>query len=290
VARWGQAVPLTAFQHALLNTLTVEPSADRYLAGGAAMHFAPNSVRYSDDLDFFHDSEARVATAFAADRARLQQAGYTVAVELSLPGFVRATVSLGNDATRVDWAHDSAWRFMPLVRDPLGGLLLHPVDLATNKVLALAGRDEPRDFVDILYVHRHVLPLAALCWAAVGKDPGFTPLSLLELLKRRGRYRPEDFARLSLAEPFDLVAAKQTWLQALADAESFARSRPADEIGCLYYATRERVFVVPRSDAPLLEQGIVLHFGAPGGVLPEMTDARVESLGQLGRPRRRKRN
>lgn len=45
------------------------PTDDRYLAGGAAMHFAPNSTRYSDDLDFFHDSEERVATAFAADRS-----------------------------------------------------------------------------------------------------------------------------------------------------------------------------------------------------------------------------
>lgn len=74
---------------------------------------------------------------------------------------------------------------MPLVRDELGGLLLHPIDLAINKVLALAGRDEPRDFVDILFVHRSVLPLAGLSWAAVGKDPGLSPLSLLELLKRR---------------------------------------------------------------------------------------------------------
>jgi hypothetical protein len=25
-----------------------------------------------------------------------------------------------------------------------------------------------------------ILPLAAICWAACGKDPGFTPLSLLQ--------------------------------------------------------------------------------------------------------------
>ena len=43
------------------------------------------------------------------------------------------------------------------------------------------------------------------------KDPGITPLSLLELLKRRGRYRPEDFTRLNLGEPFDLAYAKRTW-------------------------------------------------------------------------------
>jgi uncharacterized protein YuzE len=43
------------------------------LVGIAAMHFAPNSTRYSDDLDFFHDSEARVAAAFTTDRSRLQR-------------------------------------------------------------------------------------------------------------------------------------------------------------------------------------------------------------------------
>ena len=108
------------------------------------MHFAPNSTRYSY-------------------------------VELSPPGFIRAIVRRGEHATCVDWAHDSAWRFMPLVRDPLGGLLLHPVDLAINKVLALAGRDEPRDYVDILFVNERVLSLGALCWVAVGKDAGIHP-------------------------------------------------------------------------------------------------------------------
>jgi hypothetical protein len=274
-------MPLTDFQRTLLATLAVPPTDDRYLAGGAAMHFAPNSTRYSDDLDFFHDSEARVAAAFGADRKRLARAGMVVEVELSQPGFVRAVVRRGEHATRVDWAHDSAWRFMPLVRDELGGLLLHPVDLAVNKVLALAGRDEPRDFVDILFVHERVLPLAGLCWAAVGKDPGFTPLSLLELLKRRGRYRQEDFARLHLAEPFDLARAKQTWLAALADAETFARERPPEELGCLYYAARAQQFVVPRREPGLADQGIVPHFGAPGGVLPRMADSRVEGFTPL---------
>jgi hypothetical protein len=269
MAGGGAPVPLTGFQRTLLATLADPPTDDRYLAGGAALHFAPHSARYSDDLDFFHDSEARVAAAFGADRARLSQAGYAIDIELSLPGFVRAIVRKGNDATRVDWAHDSAWRFMPLVRDPIGGLLLHPVDLAINKVLALAGRDEARDFVDILYVHEEVLPLAGLCWAAVGKDPGLTPLSLLELLGRRGRYRPEDFSRLDLVAPFDLVAARATWRDALTRAEAFSRERPPEESGCLYFSTTRKTFVLPEM-APLEAQEIVPHYGAPGGVLPRI--------------------
>jgi hypothetical protein len=269
-------VPLTDFQRRILADLAATPNDDRYLAGGAALHFAPNSVRYSDDLDFFHDSEARVARAFAADRGRLEQLRYDVSVELTLPGFVRAIASRGKDATRVDWAHDSAWRFMPLVRDTLGGLLLHPIDLAVNKVLALAGRDEPRDFVDILFVHHSVLAVAGLCWAAPGKDPGLTPMSLLELLRRRGKYRPEEFERLNLAQPFDLTRARDTWRAALDDADEFVRARPREEHGCLYWAAREKRFVVPRSDVALADQSLVAHYGAPGGVLPRVAGQAIE--------------
>jgi hypothetical protein len=200
------------------------------------------------------------------------RAGHVVEVELSQPGFIRATVRRGAEATRVDWAHDTAWRFMPLVHDELGGWLLHPVDLAINKLLALAGRDEPRDFVDILFVHGRILALAGLAWAAVGKDPGFSPFSLLELLKRRGRPRGEEVARLHLAEPLDLVRAKEVWTGALEDAERFAGERPPEEVGALYYSRAQGGFVVPASDRALDAQGIVLHFGCPGGVVPKLTE------------------
>lgn len=261
-------MPLTSFQQQLLADLTANHDDTRYLAGGAAMHIAPNSIRYSEDLDFFHDSDARVAATFAADRARLESLGYATEVEISQPGFIRAAVRRGDDATKVDWAHDSAWRFLPLVHDPVGGWLLDPIDLAINKLLALAGRDEARDFVDMLHAHETILPLGAACWAAVGKDPGFTPLSLLDLLKRRGRNRPEQFARLHLVAPFDLVAAKSRWLSALSEAEAFVRNRPAAEVGCLYWSQSLARFVMPadgRSD-------VKPHWGAPGGVLPRIAD------------------
>ena len=116
-----------------------------------------------------------------------------------------------------------------------------------------------------------MLPLGAVCWAAAGKDPGFTPLSLLELLKRRGRYRPEEFARLDLAEPFDLIAAKTEWLAALDSADAFIRSRPPDEIGCLYWSTEAGAFAMPTADA-LASATLTPHFGTPGGVLPQVRE------------------
>jgi hypothetical protein len=123
-----------------------------------------------------------------------------------------------------------------------------------------------------------VLSLAAAAWAAVGKDPGLTPLSLLELLKRRGRYRPEDFSRLHLAEPFDLALAKTTWLAALTEAETFVRARPQEEYGCLYYSARHTGFVMPSGATSLADQEVVPHFGTPGGVLPRMADSRIEEI------------
>jgi hypothetical protein len=262
-------MPLTKLQREILAIIGASRTPDSYLAGGAAIHFSPESLRFSSDLDLFHDSVERVASAFTTDQLTLTASGYLLEVEISQPGFVRALVQRGTEATRIDWAHDSSWRFMPPIRDTLGGFLLHSVDLAINKVLALAGRDEPRDFVDILYVHQHVLPLAGLVWAAAGKDPGFTPLSLLELLKRRGRHRPEDIARLNLVEPFNIVAAKEQWLSALADCETFIRNRPDTELGCLYYSQAKQAFTVPDGAGPLNE--IVPHFGRPGGVLPQPT-------------------
>jgi len=262
-------VPLTEFQEQVARLLAKHRSADSYLAGGAAMHITPASKRYSNDLDYFQDSQERVASAFAADRALLQAEGFVLEISMQQPGFVRALVRKGADVTKVEWVHDTAWRFLPPVADAIAGYVLDPVDLAVNKLLALVGREEPRDFLDIIYAHQSVLSLGALCWAAAGKDPGFTPAFLLTLLRRRGRYRPEDFARLHLREQPDLVALKGIWLGALDQAEAFIAARPPDEIGCLYYSKSRREFV---SDFASGDPDIVPHFGRPGGIMPQVRD------------------
>ncbi len=267
-------MPLTPHQRAIAKTLAANRSPDSHLAGGAALHFSPRSIRYSNDLDYFNDSIERVASAFEADRRALVTEGFEVVVDMSQPGFVRARVSRDDATTKVEWVHDTAWRFLPVVRDPDCGFRMHPVDVAVHKLLALAGRDEARDYVDVLEIDATILPLGALCWAAAGKDPGFTPLSLLELLKRRGRPRPEALARLQTTRVLDPVALKGTWLAALARAEAFIATRPADEFGCLDYDTRSEVFVQPSpADETGPEQPIRPHFGDVGGVMPRILES-----------------
>jgi hypothetical protein len=265
-------MPLTDFQARLARLLATNRTEDSYLAGGAALHIEPNSKRFSNDLDYFHDSVERVAEAFAQDRRLLESNGYRVSVDMTQPGYIRATIQRDKGATKVEWAHDSSWRFLPTLFDERVGYLLHPIDLAVNKVLTLAGRDEPRDFLDTLHVHHETLPLGALCWAAAGKDPGFTPLSLLELLRRRGKYRPEDFSKLHLAVPVDLPAMKEEWHRALEEAEELINSLPPEEIGCLYYSTKGRTFLAPTADM----KDVVPHYGRPCGVLPRILEASTD--------------
>lgn len=259
-------MPLTDYQARLARLLSQNRTFDSYLAGGAAILIEPNTRRFSRDLDYFQDSEARVAEAFDVDRKTIEAAGYSIEVDLNQPGYVRAVVRKDGEATKVEWARDSDWRFMPTLRDERVGFILHPVDLAVNKVLALAGRDEARDVLDAVDFHQRVLTLGALCWAACGKDPGFTPLSLLEMLRRRGRVRPEDLDRLELAQPVELNTLKHDWLEALDSVEPFIASRPGDEIGCLYYSPSQQAF-----DDPQQAQDAVPHFGRPGGVVPQVS-------------------
>jgi hypothetical protein len=266
----GKAVPITRLQHEILAVIGPVRTPESYLAGGTVLHFSPTSTRYSRDLDLFHDALEGVAIAFAQDAKLLTAEGFGLETVISQPGFIRSIVSRGGDSTQIDWARDSAWRFMPVTKSDLGGYVLHDIDAATNKILALAGREEARDFVDILYVIDNILALGPLVWAAIAKDPGYSPLSLLEQIRRRGRNRPEDFARLDLVRPIDLVEAKRRWLEALAIAADFVDSRPMGEAGCLYYRESEDRFVRPAA-GDLGKQGIVTHFGRAGGVLPRLS-------------------
>jgi hypothetical protein len=235
------------------------------------MHFEPQSFRFSEDLDYFHDLLEKVTQAFELDKKTLSEHGYKIETEIFTPAYIRALVRHKKEICKIEWSRDSAWRFMPIQVHSGLGHMLHPIDLCINKLLALVGRDEARDFLDVLQCHTQLLSLGAQCWAACGKDPGFSPNSLLEILKRKGKYREEDFKRLHLASHFkiNIQEIKQRWLSALAQAELFVSKAPQDQLGCLYYSKSQKIFLEPKfekSEAKI----IVPHYGKPGGVLPSI--------------------
>ena len=137
-------------------------------------------------------------------------------------------------ATKLEWVLDSDFRFFPAQRDELFGYVLHPVDLATNKVMAAAGRREPRDVVDLVMIHEQVLPLGAVVWAAVGKSLGFTPEGLINEIRRLARYTEADFRRVASDPPVDPAATMTRFRQALDEAEAFVMRMPTDKVGLLF--------------------------------------------------------
>jgi len=93
VKRWSrglggrfQIIPLSETQKTVLSILSENRAEESHLSGASAIHLSQQSLRYSGDLDLFHDSEKSVAEAFARDRAKLEKNGFSLSLELSQPG------------------------------------------------------------------------------------------------------------------------------------------------------------------------------------------------------------
>ncbi|MFM2091600.1 MAG: hypothetical protein RLZZ127_2089 [Planctomycetota bacterium] len=267
-------MPLTPLQRRVVATLRRNRHPGSHVAWSLPLHTAPDSQRVSRDLDLFHDAQAALAAATTADIDALITDGLHVArTDRWSDTFRRAVVSTADDPERleIDWAVDSAWRFFPPVQDPVLGWRLHDVDNACNKALALASRSETRDLIDIVAWH-HRLDLAVILWAACGKDPGFTPLSLLDHMRRQARIDPAQLAVLKAAS-IDPVRLKTTWLDLADDAERrisrHAGGPDGAVIGVLYLGDAGRP-VWPDPARPATAQGLTPHHPSVGGCIPRL--------------------
>ena len=266
---------LTPFQRDVCRLLAGNRlrSGESYVAGGAALNTLLGAPRLSRDIDLFHDTEQALAASWAADRDLLESEGYILSVIRERPTFVEAEIRRGGDSVVVQWAHDSAYRFFPLVQHEELGLALHPFDLATSKVLALVGRVEPRDFVDTLTCDREVQPLGYLAWAACGKDPGFSPTAILELASRSARYSEVELRGLDFeGEAPDAAALARRWRAALETARGIVGLLPAQEPGRAVLArdgTPYRGSPAALREA-LATDGLLYHEGCIRGAFPRI--------------------
>jgi len=262
-------MPISDIQAEVLTQIAANRSPDSYLAGATVLHRKKDTPRFSQDLDFFHDVEDSVAQSAEQDSATLREAGYAFAWLLRTPAFHRAVVTVGNAELKIEWAQDSAFRFYPVQQDKRFGYRLHDADAATNKILALAGRNEVRDFVDTLHLDATYLSLGTLVWAACGKDPGFTPEFLLDHVGRHSAYTEADLNRLHTRVELDLQSMKQQWFSALEAARSLVGALPPEELGCLYLDARGNP-VTPKPDVEGFSD-LTRHTGSTRGAWPTVS-------------------
>lgn len=240
-------MPLGDFEREVLRPLAANRNPDSFVGRATVLHQGTDTLRRSEDIDIFHDLPEALQGACEADTAVLQQAGLNV-----------------------EWVQDAAFRFFPVEPDLDLGWRLNFWDAATNKVLAMAGRQKIRDFLDCLYLHERHLHLGALVWASAGKDPGLTPEFILDWALRGNRFFPEDLADVRLGKPIDLVATKQAWFGAVQEARSLVARLPAADLGCFYLDSAGHP-VCPNPDAPGFAQ-LTRHFGTPKGTWPRIAE------------------
>jgi hypothetical protein len=265
-------MPLTRLQSHVLRVLAAERSPDSYIAGGVAIN--REGPRFSGDIDIFQDTEQRLEAAAQADAKALTDAGLDFSWKKIVAGKREAEVEGLGDRMRLEWVHDSAFRFFPAQPDELFGYVLHPVDLATNKTSAAADRREPRDIVDLVTIHETMLPLGAAICAAVGRFPGQSPEEMLSDITRHSRFTAEEFRVLATEQPIDVADLHRRIRSMIEDAERFISRIASDAVGVVFLERGKAV----QPDLDALEK-YQQHSGAPGGVWPsspEISSAMLE--------------
>jgi len=267
---------LTNFQRDILKALSDNrrKNPGSYVAGGLAFNFVLGTPRVSRDIDIFHDTVEALHASWAADREMLEQIGYDVKPLRELKTFVEAAVSRDGEATEIQWGTDSAYRFFPLQENETAGFTLHPLDLAANKLSALVGRTEPRDWIDVITAIREVQPLACLLSVACGKDPGFSPTSMLEYVARRHYNQVEIDEKILPKGAYDAAEMCRFWHACVESTREVLKDFPRSEVGKAVMNRDGTLFNGTNGElkAALAAGSLEFHEGTLGGVWPRIID------------------
>jgi hypothetical protein len=262
-------VPLSKIQSDVLKVIASRRDPESYIADGTPLN--RDGPRFSEDIDVFHDREQRVSSAALSDAQALEAEDYEIKWLRQSPAIYTAEVTRENARTRLEWVADSDFRFFPTIPDEVFGYLLHPVDLATNKVMAAVGRREVRDLVDLVTVHNKILSLGATIWAAVDKSPGYTAEGLISEIRRNSHYPAAEWRAITATERFDPTAVITQLRAALDDAEAFVGKMPTDQSGLVFI---EEASVVQPDPARL--ESYKTHAGQRRGQWPASAEITAE--------------
>jgi hypothetical protein len=176
---------LTPLQRRIATIIGGLPEAELFaLAGGGALIVRGDVERQTRDFHFFGPAR----TMSTVERA-LEDGGMTVRRIREAPGFFRLEVSEHGEITEADLGADA--RLLPVERGELGPILARE-ELAIDKVLAVFGRAEARDFVDLSAVADRY-GLEYLCGRALDKDRDFDPQVFRKMLDRFERLPRDEF-------------------------------------------------------------------------------------------------
>jgi hypothetical protein len=192
------------------------------MAGGGAIIVRGAVARLTRDLDYFAIDPAEVDQLLPVLEEALLAAGLQVSREQAVPGFARLLVTAEDEQqTRVDLGTDA--RLLPPERSEYGNIL-SAEELAVDKVLAIFGRAEARDFID-LAAFEPTWGLRHLC-TLHREDLGFQPDVFRQMLGRFDRLARDEFDIDNDAYQ-QLRATINRWAQQLQSLSSGQWDRPS---------------------------------------------------------------
>lgn len=187
------------------------PEASEFaLAGAGGLTVWGVVDRETRDLDYFATRPAAVAVLLPALEAELERNGIAVERQRVVEGFVRLSAAAGGETCEIDLAYDA--RLFPAEQTDLGPVLALE-ELAADKVLALFGRAQPRDFLDVESLLGH-FSTDRLLELAAQKDAGFELGFFADALASIGRFSAEDFG-IDRGALDGLVQKMATWREEL---------------------------------------------------------------------------
>lgn len=172
-------------------------------------------------MDFFTANPVALAQVPAVIQDIAARLGLNVTFTRTLGTFLECfLVSPGGERLEMDFAQDSPYRLEPVRYDAeLGIQIDHPTDIACNKLSALFDWAEPKDFVDVYFVVRELLPFDELLTLARRKHLGLDDYWLALALFRveQVEFLPRMIKPLSLSElrAFFLERAREVMVRVI---------------------------------------------------------------------------
>jgi len=185
---------LSEIQKRVLGSFQKNPDASYfYLTGGTALAEFYLGHRKSYDLDLF-TAEAGLILPFSGIVAEgLKRDGLSVTTIRRFSSFAEFEAAYENENTKIQLAYDSPFRFEEPVDSELGIKINDYKDIIVDKLLALFGRAEPRDAVDLFFILRKET-IEDLTELAANKDPGFD-LYWMAVALRKVKDFPDEITR-----------------------------------------------------------------------------------------------
>jgi hypothetical protein len=196
---------LTPFQKKVLKAFSeIEESKAFYLTGGTALSAFYLAHRLSEDFDLFTSEEPLISIVARKFKSALEKSGIQVQEVRNFSTFWEAVASSGQEHFKIQLAYDSPFLLSEI--EEKEGLRIHSFeDIAAGKLLALYGRAEERDFIDIYCIVRSGrISLESMIELAKKKDPGLDEYYLAIAFDQSEKI-PDDPSKLkvNLVTPID---------------------------------------------------------------------------------------